>query len=161
MSPSRLWPLTDCTINYRPVLSSERAPQDEEQRNCPAKKKNLVMGPKGVPDTKTDRPTDRRSQHQLNSMSRIVIVLLIYLRHKPIGLIYAPILRQFSPLHICTINYRPVLSSERALQDEEQRNCPAKKKIWLWSPKECPTPRLIGQLTVGHNTSSTQCPELW
>jgi hypothetical protein len=24
-------------------------------------------GPKEVPDTKTDRPTDRRSQHQLNS----------------------------------------------------------------------------------------------
>jgi hypothetical protein len=24
-------------------------------------KKNLFMGPKGVPDTKTDRPTDRRS----------------------------------------------------------------------------------------------------
>jgi hypothetical protein len=31
------------------------------------KKKNLVMGSKGVSDTKTDRPTDRRSQHQLNS----------------------------------------------------------------------------------------------
>jgi hypothetical protein len=30
------------------------------------KKKNLVMGPKGVPDTETDRPTDRRSLHQLN-----------------------------------------------------------------------------------------------
>jgi hypothetical protein len=28
---------------------------------------NLVMGPKGVPDSKTDRPTDGRSQHQLNS----------------------------------------------------------------------------------------------
>jgi hypothetical protein len=24
------------------------------------------MGPKGVPDTKTDRSTDRRSEHQLN-----------------------------------------------------------------------------------------------
>jgi hypothetical protein len=51
-------------------LSSERAPQDEEQSNCPAKerkKKYLVMGPKGVPDTKTDKPTDRQSQHQLNS----------------------------------------------------------------------------------------------
>jgi hypothetical protein len=35
---------------------SEREPQDEEQSNFPAKekkKKNLVMGPKGVPDTKT------------------------------------------------------------------------------------------------------------
>jgi hypothetical protein len=57
--------------NYRPVLLTERAPQDEEQSNCPAKetkKNNLVMDPKGVPDTKTYRPIDRRSQHQLNSV---------------------------------------------------------------------------------------------
>jgi hypothetical protein len=26
------------------------------------------VGPKEVPDTKMDRPTDRRSQHQLNSI---------------------------------------------------------------------------------------------
>jgi hypothetical protein len=39
LSPSRLWPLTDCTTNYRPVLSSERAYQDEEQSNCPAKER--------------------------------------------------------------------------------------------------------------------------
>jgi hypothetical protein len=68
-------PLTDCATNYRPVLSSERAPQDEEQSNCPAKerkKKNLFMGPKGVPASKTDRPTDRRSQHQLNSTQAII-----------------------------------------------------------------------------------------
>jgi hypothetical protein len=55
---------TDCTTNCRPVLSSERAPQVEKQSNCPAKerkKKNLVMDPKGAPDTKTDMPTDRRS----------------------------------------------------------------------------------------------------
>jgi hypothetical protein len=25
------------------------------------------MGPKGVPDTKTDRPTDRRSKHRLTN----------------------------------------------------------------------------------------------
>jgi hypothetical protein len=40
----------------------------KQQSNCPAKEgknKNLVMGPKGVPDTKTDSSTDRRSQHQL------------------------------------------------------------------------------------------------
>jgi hypothetical protein len=28
------------------------------------------MGPKGVPDTKTDRPTDHRSKHQLNSTDK-------------------------------------------------------------------------------------------
>jgi hypothetical protein len=62
-SPLRLWPLTDCTTNYRPVLSSERAHQDEEQSNFPAKerkKKNLVMGSKRVPDTKTCWLTDSR-----------------------------------------------------------------------------------------------------
>jgi hypothetical protein len=40
------------------------APQDEEQSKCAAKerkKKNLVMGTKGVPDTKEDRLTDRQS----------------------------------------------------------------------------------------------------
>jgi hypothetical protein len=60
MSPLRLLPLTDCTTNYRSVLSSEKAPQDEEQSNCPAKgrkMKNLVMS------------NDRRSQHQLNEQS--------------------------------------------------------------------------------------------
>jgi hypothetical protein len=39
------------------------APQDEEQSNFPAEereRKNLGMGPKGVPDTKTDKPTSRR-----------------------------------------------------------------------------------------------------
>jgi hypothetical protein len=128
MSPPRLWPPTDCTTNYRPVLSSE-SPRVEAGRNTstavpasrkrrrkgnpvvsdetvmygyessatlttdrlhciletrplvregaprrraknfPAeekKKKHVAMGPKGVPDTKMDRPTDRRSKHQLN-----------------------------------------------------------------------------------------------
>jgi hypothetical protein len=126
MSPPLLWPLTDCATNYRPVLSSERAPQDEGQsivrqkkgkriwswapkrcstprrigqltvghkinsthyelQTCPLvregaprrrtkqltgkekKKKNFATGPKEVSDMRTDRPTDRRSQHQLNS----------------------------------------------------------------------------------------------
>jgi hypothetical protein len=71
MSPPRLRPPTDCSTNYRPVLSSKRAPQDEGQRNFQAKeikKKNLVMGPKLAPNTRTGRPTDRRSQHQLKSL---------------------------------------------------------------------------------------------
>jgi hypothetical protein len=33
-------------------------------------KKNRLMGPEGVPDTKTDRPTGRRSQHQLTKELR-------------------------------------------------------------------------------------------
>jgi hypothetical protein len=64
MSPLPLRPLTDCTKNYRPILSSERAPQDEEQSNCPAKERKKVWSwvPKGC-----RTPTNRRSQHELNS----------------------------------------------------------------------------------------------
>jgi hypothetical protein len=32
-----------------------------------------------------------------------------------------------------------------------------KRKIWSWASKECPTPRRIGRLTVGH-INSTQLP---
>jgi hypothetical protein len=44
-------------------------------------KKNLVMGPKRVPDTEMDRPTDRRSQHQLNSV-KCGITLVVLPVHK-------------------------------------------------------------------------------
>jgi hypothetical protein len=56
-SPPRLWPLTDCTTNYRPVLSSQRAPQDKEQSNFPAKKISKIWSwaSKGCP---TPRHTD-------------------------------------------------------------------------------------------------------
>jgi hypothetical protein len=53
---------------------SERAPEDEEQSNCATKerkKKNLVMGPKGVPDTKTDRPSVITST-QFNSLNYLI-----------------------------------------------------------------------------------------
>jgi hypothetical protein len=39
MSPPWLWPLTDYTTNYIFVLSSERAPKDEEQSNFPPKER--------------------------------------------------------------------------------------------------------------------------
>jgi hypothetical protein len=32
------------------------------------------MGPKGVPDTKTNRPTDHQSQHQFNTYIRILVL---------------------------------------------------------------------------------------
>jgi hypothetical protein len=59
--------------------------ESSRQRGCPktkgnaifwqkkGKKGNLVMGPKGVSDTKTDRPTDRWSQHQLNPKEKTII----------------------------------------------------------------------------------------
>jgi hypothetical protein len=53
--------MTYWTTNFGSVLSSERAPQDEERSYCPAQeKKNLVMGPEVMPDTKTDKPTELR-----------------------------------------------------------------------------------------------------
>jgi hypothetical protein len=62
------------------------------------------------------------------------------------------------PLADCTTNYRPVLSSERAPQDEEQKNFPAKKgksEIWSWAPNGCPTPRHTDWLTVSRKVTST------
>jgi hypothetical protein len=35
------------------------------------------MGPKGVPDTKTDRPTDRRSKHQLTKYWDVIVAQLM------------------------------------------------------------------------------------
>jgi hypothetical protein len=61
----------------------------------------------------------------------------------------------------CTTNYRPVLSSERAPQDEDQSSCPAKerkKKNLGPGPKRVPAPRRIGRVTVGHKFNSTQRP---
>jgi hypothetical protein len=39
------WPVTDCTVRYRPVLSSERAPYRKNNKVIV----NLGMGPKGSP----------------------------------------------------------------------------------------------------------------
>jgi hypothetical protein len=47
MSSAGLKPVSDCTANYRPVLSSERTPYTEKQEIVNLKKLlNLVMGPK-------------------------------------------------------------------------------------------------------------------
>jgi hypothetical protein len=53
-------------------------PQDEEQSSFPAKerkRKNLVMGLKGVLDTEADRPTDRRSQYHLSSTHYETVIM--------------------------------------------------------------------------------------
>jgi hypothetical protein len=58
--------------------SRQRGRQDEEQSNFPAeerKNKYLAMGPKGVPETKMDSPTDCRSQHQLNLTLLFILIL--------------------------------------------------------------------------------------
>jgi hypothetical protein len=69
MYESSATPTTDrlhYTLQTHPLV--REGALDENKSNCPAKdrkKKNLVMGSDGVPDTKMDRPTDR-SQYQLN-----------------------------------------------------------------------------------------------
>jgi hypothetical protein len=47
-------PRSNCTVSYRPVLSSERAPHIKKQAIVTRKTKNLVVGPRWAPDTKTD-----------------------------------------------------------------------------------------------------------
>jgi hypothetical protein len=69
MSPPRIWPLTDCTTNYGPILSSERKQQDDEQSKCPVKReerrKIWSWAPKGCP---TRRRIGRRPVgHNINS----------------------------------------------------------------------------------------------
>jgi hypothetical protein len=57
-SPPRLWPLTDCNANCRPVLSSERAPKEQRKaifRQKKGKSKIWSWAPKGC---LTPRHTD-------------------------------------------------------------------------------------------------------
>jgi hypothetical protein len=64
-------------LQTRPLVR-EVTPKDE-QSSCVAKerkKKSPVMGG-GVPDTKTDRPTNCRSQNQLNSVKAFAPLQLI------------------------------------------------------------------------------------
>jgi hypothetical protein len=64
MGPAQLRPVSDCAAKYRPILMSERVPHFKNQAIVSLKKRkkeNMVMGSKGVPDTKTDWLTDRWS----------------------------------------------------------------------------------------------------
>jgi hypothetical protein len=58
-----------------------------------------------------------------------------------------------------TVNYRPVLSSERALQNNKPANClmkiSRKNKDWSRVPDRCLTPRWTGRLTVSRNITLT------
>jgi hypothetical protein len=77
---------TDCTTNYRPVLSSEREPQTKNKaavRQKKGKKKNLVMGYKGVP---TPRRIGRMTVgHNINS-TQVKVKLSLYLSNKVIAM---------------------------------------------------------------------------
>jgi hypothetical protein len=78
--------------------------------------------------TKTNWPTDRRSQCNLKLN-----------------------------LHHCTANYRPILSSESApYMKNKENNCNSNKcNIWSPAPKRGKTPRRTVRLTVDHNVTST------
>jgi hypothetical protein len=55
-----------------------------------------------------------------------------------------------------TVNYRPVLSSERALQNNKPgKKISRRKKNWSRVPDGRLTPRKTGRLTVGHKLTST------
>jgi hypothetical protein len=80
MDPARLGPESDCTANYRPVLWSESAPHFNNQALVRLKEsKNLVIGPTGEPDAKTDWPTDRRSATVRGGSSKSLRVCIVKL----------------------------------------------------------------------------------
>jgi hypothetical protein len=55
-------------LHTRPLVGEGAPSRRAKQLSSEGKEKEKSgHGPKGVPETKTDRPTDRRSQHQLNS----------------------------------------------------------------------------------------------
>jgi hypothetical protein len=77
MSPLRLWPLTDCTTNYRAVLWSERAPVTKSKatvRQKKGKRKIRSWAPNGCPTPRrigrmtVDHNTNW-TQLKLNSLS--------------------------------------------------------------------------------------------
>jgi hypothetical protein len=59
-----------------------------------------------------------------------------------------------------TLNYRPVLLSERAPYRKNNIAIVTKErikdKIWSWAPKGRPIPRRTGRLNVGLKINSTQ-----
>jgi hypothetical protein len=64
------------TAKYRSILSPER--DMKKQVHVRLKNmSNLVMGPKGRPDTKTYWPTDRRPQIQLHSTPPVFCILFV------------------------------------------------------------------------------------
>jgi hypothetical protein len=69
------WPVSDCTVSYRPVLSSERAHYGQWKQIIVSKERIRIKSahaPKGEPDTKMNWSTDCRPQDKLNSSSETV-----------------------------------------------------------------------------------------
>jgi hypothetical protein len=67
MGPARLLPVSDCTANYRSVLSSGRAPYIKREKELVKQRKlKSGHGPQRGSEATTNWLTDRRSQYNLN-----------------------------------------------------------------------------------------------
>jgi hypothetical protein len=64
-----LWRRPAITDNYRPALSPERGRITSANPNCLASNKNVVTGPRWVPETKTDWPTGCHFELRVDSVS--------------------------------------------------------------------------------------------
>jgi hypothetical protein len=111
----KISPSTNVTLTFdfgldHPVLGGYGwgSPTPRRRSNCQPKKLKSGYGPHWRPGTKTNWPTDRRSQCNLKSN-----------------------------LCRCTANYRPVLSSERTpYMENKESNCHSNKdNIWSLAPK--------------------------
>jgi hypothetical protein len=65
---------SNCTVNYRTVLSSERALQNNKPATVKGnfkEKEKLVAGPRWVPDTKTDWPTCKLTSTSTTAVGKL------------------------------------------------------------------------------------------
>jgi hypothetical protein len=101
-----LWLWTGSPCRWR--IYGWGSPTPRRRSNCQATKLKSRYGPHWWPGTKTNWPTDRRSQCNLKLN-----------------------------MHHCTANYRPALSSERApyMKNRESNSHSNKCNIWSLAPK--------------------------
>jgi hypothetical protein len=136
MSTPLLWQLTDCTTNYRPVLSSETKSkvifrQKKGQSNI------WSWAPKGCP-TPSHSDWLTVSRKVISSSTSTMVMS-------------TPLLWQLTD---CTTNYRPALSSETKSK-VIFRQKKGQSNIWSWAPKGCPTPSHSDWLNVSRKVTST------
>jgi hypothetical protein len=84
--------------------------------------------------------------------------------------IWSCVLRDFDPRvtvlsrprSSCTVNYRPILSSERVPHIKKPAIVRRKTKIWSRAPDGSPIPRQTGRLTVDRKlTLTARCKDQW
>jgi hypothetical protein len=114
------WPVCDCTVSYRPVLSSKRAPYRKKNKAIVTIERIRIKSghglEKGSPiPRRTGRLTVGRkiNSTQLNSRSLQVRGV------SRIWTIKYGLESREIQTRAATVNYRPILSSERALQNNK------------------------------------------